>query len=273
LNFNRFDLRKLANTSSSSFGRAGPDAITLLGEMLAAEMPQLNGAIALIDSPRWPRDLDYSNPEVLVPADSKTGREIDTALRALVSKLSGAGPNSALHSLSMFPTPPMRYFGAHLKVPACKPHLRILGHVLFGDVLQRDFGPASGGVFTRFMIAGFATYRALQAIGAAPYECYPDLQFRLWRGGRPLVAKNSDRGKDAALKSRTRIVSALARELDVLGTREIQTIDEADAAVLALSVVAARERGAILVLHNAAEGSFMVALDELYAKHIKQNPG
>jgi hypothetical protein len=46
-------------------------------------------------------------------------------------------------------------------------------------------------------------------------------------------------------------------------------MDEADAAILAMSVAAARCYGATLILANAWEGSFMVALDEPEAEHLQ----
>jgi hypothetical protein len=170
----------------------------------------------------------------------------------------------------MYPTPPMRYFGAHLNGDRCKPHLRLLGQALFGSALNQDYGPASGGIFTRFMIAGFATYRALQSIAAAVFECYPDLQFKLWRGGEQLSSKNSAGGRSAAFASRIRVLSALARKLAVSGCSEIRRMDEADAAVLALSTVAAQRWGATLVVENTSEGSFIVAVDDPHIRYLQK---
>jgi hypothetical protein len=120
------------------------------------------------------------------------------------------------------------------------------------------------------MIAGFATYRALEAMAAEVYECYPDLQFRLWCRRQQLFPKNSASGRSAALASRIRVLSGLARQLDVSGFAQIQRMDEADAAILVLSTVAAQRNGATLIVGNAREGSFIVALDEVQAQHLQQ---
>lgn len=163
----------------------------------------------------------------------------------------------------------MSYFGAQLNISTCKPHLRSLGQALFGSALDRDYGPPSGGTFTRFMIAGFASYRALDTVADELYECYPDLQFRLWRGGQILSSKNSAAGRRVALDSRVRILSALASRLGLDRFPQIRRMDEADAAILALSTAAAQSCGALLVLQNAFEGKFMVALDGSEAQRLQ----
>ena len=173
----------------------------------------------------------------------------------------------------MFPTPPMAYFGAQLNAATCKPHLRSLGQTLFGDALTRDHGPPSGGIFTRFMIAGFATYRALDTVAGELYECYPDLQFRLWCGGQLLSSKNSAGGRRAALESRVRVLSTLVSRLGVYQFPQIRRIDQADAAIMALSAAAAQSEGALMVVQNAYEGRFMVALDgRLHQRLLEATP-
>jgi hypothetical protein len=169
----------------------------------------------------------------------------------------------------MFPTPQMSYFGAQLKVATCKPHLRSLGQALFGNILNRDYGVPSGGSFTRFMIAGFATYRALDGVAYKLYEGYPDLQFRLWSDGQVLCSKNSTTGRRAALESRVSILSTLVSRLGIRRFPQIQRIDEADAAILALSIPAAQSYGALLSVHNTCEGEFMVALNGAHAKRFQ----
>jgi len=255
--------------------------------------------MVLVDSPRWPSDLDWSKAGsedrlsrneqprltaasrremtlrgkhgsgVAAATNSQRGRKIDAGLRALVFTLRRLDADSTLTPLSMFPTPPMRYFDAHLNIASCKPHLRLLGRELFGEALNRDHGPASGGIFTRFMIAGFATFRALQTIASEVYECYPDLQFKLWCRGQRLSSKNSAKGRKAALASRVRVLSVLARELGIHGI-QVQRMDEADAAILALSTIAAQRHGATLILQTASEGSFMVAMDRPEAQRLQQ---
>ena len=310
LSLTRVNLRDIGSAPAGN--SLDTNAIALLGARLADDVPELRGAIVLVDSPRWPSDLDWSKttsgdrcgrsakprpgaagkgPEqsrmetslpngpqgpvggthkagMVAITHSQRGREIDVGLRALVRILRKLDTNSTLTTLSMFPTPPMRYFGAHLNTATCKPHLRMLGQALFGKVLNRDYGPASGGIFTRFMITGFATYRALEAIGAEVYESYPDLQFRLWCRRHRIFSKK--KGRTGALASRIRVLSALARRLDVSGSRQVQRLDEADAAILALSIIAARQYGAIFILENPYEGRFMVALDEPEALRFQQ---
>jgi hypothetical protein len=108
------------------------------------------------------------------------------------------------------------------------------------------------------MVAGFATYRALESLGAEVYESYPDLQFRLWSGRDILTSKK--KGPAAALDSRVRVLTGLTRRLGV-NSQPIRRLDEADAAILALSVVAARRYGGVFILDNSYEGRFAVALD------------
>lgn len=256
--------------------------------MLTESVPELYGARVLVDSPRWPRDLNWSkagadqwsNTAQLcfrsvdsAPASrgSARGREIDASLRALVGALRALDANSTLKSISMFPTPPMSYFGAQLKVGTCKPHLRALGQALFGNALDHDYGPASGGIFTRFMIAGFATYRALDTVADELYESYPDLQFRLWCGGKSLSSKNSTEGRRSALDSRLCVLSTLGRKLDIDRFPQIGRVDEADAAIMALSVAAAQRYGASLTVGNAYEGKFMVALDGAETQRLQSS--
>ena len=66
------------------------------------------------------------------------------------------------------------------------------------------------------------------------------------------------------------MLSALARRLGVSGFRQIRRLDEADAAILALSVIAARKHGETLIFENSREGRFMVALDEPEAQRLEE---
>jgi len=256
-------------------------AIASLSAMLVSKAPELRGATVLVDSPRLPRDMHWSQAtgreshrreqvravdKTGAPAvkDCPHGREIDAGLHTLVRMVRQQGANATARSLLMFPTPPMSYFDAQLNATNCKPHLRILGQALFGDALIRNSSPASsGGVFTRFMVTGFAAYRALEAIGAEVYESYPDLIFRLWCRSQALCSKKNSRS--AALASRISVLASLARRIRVSGVRQIRRLDEADAAVLALTTIAARESGMTLVFEHPGEGRFMVPLDEAEA--------
>jgi hypothetical protein len=108
------------------------------------------------------------------------------------------------------------------------------------------------------MIAGFAAYRALSALGVDSYESYPDLQFRLWSAEKELPSKTS---KASALGARQRILERLMGRLELVGVSGFPTLDAADAAILALSVIAASREGAVLAVDVSAEGRFIVALD------------
>ena len=200
-----------------------------------------------------------------------SGREIDTALRDLVLSLRSSNAVAALPPLSLFPTPTMAYFGAHLNLATCKPHLRSLGQALFGNALNRDYGPASGGIFTRFMIAGFATYRALYGVATRVYESYPELQFGLWDSHQQLLSKNSPCGVAAARESRIAILSGLAERLQIKQPLHIRRMDEADAAILALSTAAACRHNTTFVVQNCREGSFLLGLDPSYAEKLPLN--
>ncbi len=135
----------------------------------------------------------------------------------------------------MFPTPRIDYFVGQLNRDGCKPHLRAFGDALFASAIAEKH-EAKGGTFTRFMLTGFATYRALAMLGIESYEGYPDLQFRLWNGNRPLPSKSS--GKSIAVAERRQVLKRLAKGLRCSGFEGIATIDEADASILALSGLA-----------------------------------
>ncbi|MGH7916582.1 MAG: hypothetical protein ACREQE_03865 [Candidatus Binataceae bacterium] len=213
--------------------------------------------IALVDSPRWPRDLDCSFPGVRRREAGIRGRHIDAVLRALTAYLATRDTFRHMERLSMFPTPPLAYFTRCLG-EGCKPHLRALGRELFATELTIDSAPVWGGaIFTRFMLAGFAVYRALELCRIEAFEAYPDLQFRL--RSPALVSKK--RTADA-LASRQALIARLAAAHGIEGAGTIRTLDQADAAILALSALAARRSGAFLSLEDPGEGRFGLALDD-----------
>jgi hypothetical protein len=176
-------------------------------------------------------------------------------------RVGGARP--ALTPLSLFPTPPIAHFAVHLSAPGCKPHLAALGAEMFGRMLARDSDAPAGAIFTRFMLVGFAAYRALAMCGAAAWESYPDLAFRLWSRVPRLPPKGQ---RAAAIAARRRTILYLARVLDCGGCGTINRYDALDAAALALTVDAARQRGMVLALTDAAEGRFMIGLDAREAR-------
>jgi Protein of unknown function (DUF429) len=260
----RLDLREFA-AELPDVAPATSNPIERLAARLISALPELRRAVVMVDSPRWPRDLNRSRPNQ--KPRERAARLLDSALRTLANNLRELGANPALSPLSMFPTPPMRYFGSHLNSTTCKRHLQCLGRALFGHALDAEFGPAAGGIFTRFMVAGFATYRALELLSVDAYEAYPDLQFRLWSSNSALPPKASGQ-RPTALTARLRVVKQLARTMDIAEYGMIHRLDEADAAVLVLSAAAARHRGAIIVLEHPREGQFAVALSAADAARL-----
>jgi hypothetical protein len=263
LNLSRVDLRGI-HASRDAPG----SAIGELARRIAKTAPQLNrGAVAIIDSPRWPRDLDWSeaaiNENPRPGASRITGREIDASLQNIVRRLRAAGATAL--KLSMFPTPKMAYFAGQLHAPSCKSHLLALGRELFPSVSGSTASPV-GGSFTRFMLSGFAAYRALTACGVTCYEGYPDLQFRLWLLDRDpesvanLPSKMGKVSRAVALDARRRVATALATRLRIRGAKEIRTLDQADAAVMALSGAATRREACGLLLAHPSEGSFWLTI-------------
>ena len=262
----RVGLREIAGGTEANPCAPSSGAVAQLARLIAAAAPSLeHRAVALVDSPRWPCDLDWSANGVKPRSGHAGGREIDAALRAIVKQLRALGGRPRLTPLSMFPTPRFDYFRARIMAAACKPHLRAMGRELFGAALRGNFGALTGGTFTRFMISGFATYRALAAIGVETYEGYPDLQFRLWAGRAELPPK---RNRGAALRARRRIVRRMADALGISCGDRIDTLDAADAAMLALSAATARRDGRVVVVENCAEGRFLVALDHADARGL-----
>ena len=119
--------------------------------------------------------------------------------------------------LAMFPTPRYDYFARWARDPRCKPHLSAIATELFGELLDewRRARPRRGGgaIFTRFMLAGFATYRALERLGVPAFESYPDLQLRLSSPSQSTQTLPPKRRHAEALAARRRIVASLAARL------------------------------------------------------------
>jgi hypothetical protein len=265
----RVRLARVALVGIEHGGANGASAICELRRRMLAGAPELgtSDAIALIDSPRWPRDLDLaaSGTNDIPP---QRGREIDASLRAMVKQLELRKRDGGLFRLSLFPTPQFEFFAACVSDPRCKPHLAAIGRELFGaasDRIQAGPAPVGGRIFTRFMIAGFAAYRGIDGLGAESYEAYPDLAFRLWASGVALLPKSAGR---AAFDARVQINRRLAEELGCEGASEVRTLDEADAAILALSAARARRVGQIGLIEAAREGRFALAMD---SEHVRRS--
>jgi hypothetical protein len=158
-------------------GEAGV-AIPELQRRLLAVAPELDakGAVVLIDSPRWPRNLPPRWPREPDPATAavddhgpvmrgagsdlqrgsddlrhgparpSTGRAIDTVLRAIVRGLALKKRGGAPYRLALFPTPEVEFFAACARDPRCKPHLAAIACELFGPALSRKvFGLTPAG--------------------------------------------------------------------------------------------------------------------------------
>ena len=224
-------------------------------------MPGVDAHVrVLVDSPRWPRDLDWSNPsDKRDPAPCE--REIDVELKRIFPLLMGAPDDKPYKPrLAMFPTPRYDYFTQWADALAAKPHLSAIAKELFGALSNGNVGgPIHGGTFTRFMLAGFATYRALERMGIDAFEAYPDLQLRL---SSPLTALPPKKRHARALNARRDIVASLARDLDLPGAPMPRTLDEADAAAMALAAARSARKGKLWTVSHPCEGRFMLALDD-----------
>jgi hypothetical protein len=251
-----------------------------LAQRIKDAAPELDArATALVDSPRWPRDLDWSrgtHRRDPVPR----GREVDAVLRQIFRTLVTLPASKAvpavkvrMSGLSMFPTPRYDYFSRCARDPRCKPHLSAIAGELFGALLPdelngddrdaRESAPSGGAIFTRFMLAGFASYRALELLGVQAFESYPDLQLRLSSPSTELPPKGR---RAEALAARRRIVASLAARLRLRDKPVPATLDQADAATLALAAAVCARHGALWVISNPYEGRFMLALEARQAR-------
>jgi hypothetical protein len=243
------------------------DPLARLADAIVSAAPILRraGAVALIDSPRWPRDLDLSAsglaPKGRCHRDHPPGRLIDAQLHQVVRAIRAGSLSRPVLGLWMFPTPASEYFARCAAAPRCPPHLAGLARALFGGPAAARFSapaPSGGQTFTRFMLTGFAAFRALEAAGVASFESYPDLVYRLWTREPRLAAKH--RGKSQALAARSMIVRAIASELRLEVGAQLDGLDRADAAMLALGAAAAARDGAIALIGVPCEGRFALPL-------------
>ncbi len=246
LSYHRVPLRGIASPAVDAIAHRIADAIG----------SDLRGAVALIDSPRTPRDLDCSGSSMLLRGDVPDGRIIDASLRTLLRERF----NGAMRPLSMFPTPLASYFAGCIARRDCKPHLRAIAEELLPSILapRSDLadGKIAGGTFTRFMLAGFAAFPALEKLGVRVFEAYPDLQMRLWSDGVPVPPK---RLRGEAIRTRQKICARLAETVGIANFATPQNLDEADAAILGLSAAASASSRSLIELHCPPEGRFAVA--------------
>jgi hypothetical protein len=235
------------------------DPLEILRKRLLACCPDAGlRFLALIDSPRWPRDLDCSQPAIARRDPVPTGRTLDGVLRQMLR----ASPRHSAMRLSMFPTPPLQYFRQCARNPACKPHLRSVYHRLFesepAQSIPRHLTDAvesgRGGNFTRFMLAGFIAFAAWDSLDVRTLEAYPDLQFRLWSDNR-LAPKGA--GK-RALMARVAINRRLRTMLGIAPFPLPANLDQADAEILASSAMLAAKQRSLRFLEHPAEGRFLL---------------
>lgn len=247
-------------------GLNGGACATLAGRIKEV-VPGVDAHVSvLVDSPRWPRDLDWSNPsDKRDPAPRE--REIDVELKRIFSLLMGAPDGKPYKpGLAMFPTPRYDYFTQWADAVAGKPHLSAIAKELFGALSNGNAcGPIHGGTFTRFMLAGFATYRALEGLGIDAFESYPDLQLRL---SSPSALPPKKRHAQA-LNARRDIVASLAKDLDFPGAPVLRTLDEADAAAMALAAARSACEDKLWAVSHPCEGRFMLALDEAQTRRLQ----
>ncbi|MGH7949352.1 MAG: DUF429 domain-containing protein [Candidatus Binataceae bacterium] len=233
-----------------------------LARLFTRDVPELTrGSVALIDSPRLPRDLDLAVAMRARRTCVPSSRLLDARLRELLKTHAAAGGRAV--ALSLFPTPQVDYFARCARSASCKPHLVAIARELLGPFVSsatRATAPAlsGGAIFTRFMLAGFVCYPALASGGVEPFESYPTLVFKLWSADGTVPAKH--RGHDA-LDARRAILERLRQVVGVRSPLAVSTFDQADAAVLALAAAAASKAHSLVVLAHPAEGRFAVPLE------------
>lgn len=108
------------------------------------------------------------------------------------------------------------------------------------------------------MLSGFAAFRALERLRARTFESYPHLAFTLHKtADEPLPSKSERR---AALCARIGIVGRLAHEAGIREMPEIATLDQADAAVLAITAAQGAKWRGLFRVSAPQEGAFLLAV-------------
>jgi hypothetical protein len=192
-------------------------------------------------------------------------RSIDAALYSLTHELNCNPARERKIRLSLFPSRPLNYFTACMMHPYCKPHLAALGTSMFGhlNITTNGMTPlklTGGALFTRFMIAGFAAYFALDRIGIETFEGYPYLAFSMWLDAKEELPPKGRRS--AALEARREILRRIAKARAGLRMPAPANLDQADAAILGLTVASASlTLGSTFQISQPAEGRFLLALD------------
>jgi hypothetical protein len=249
LRFARIDLQQ-----SSS------DPIGNLARSIARTIPRLGrDAIVLVDSPRNPRGWDRRSGKAIWPAPRR--RAIDAALHEIVRAIRRRRGAADGVRLSMFPTPEIAYFIRCAADPRCKPHLaafaREVLHIEATAHNPRMHRGGRGWLFTRFMLSGFAAFAALERLSVCAFESYPYLCFALHKTCDERLQPKSVRDARA---QRARILARLAREGGMVEIPPIESLDQADAAVLALTGAIAAETGGLYCVAATGEGRFLLPI-------------
>ena len=224
--------------------------IAQIVERISESFPELGpGAVALVDSPCAP----------CVSGSESRQRDLDLMLRRALAAINRARSPAEYVRLSLFPTPAADYFARCASAATCKPHLiRIARELRLTARGTMSVPRGRGWLFTRFMLAGFATHRALQQLGVDTFESYPYLVFALWKGASERLPPKSDRR--AASNARRAILARLTRSCR-LTAPVAKSLDEADAAVLAVTAhLSANGRGGALAFDSHMHGRFLLAL-------------
>jgi len=163
----------------------------------------------------------------------------------------------------MFPTPPLAYFEQCAADSGCKPHLAAIAREVLEvspPTIRDDQRSRKGGwLFTRFMLAGFALYRALKLTGVESFESYPYLAFSMWKNPKESLPPKSDRD---ALLSRKRILKRIGERNRMVDLPEPATLDQADAAVLAVTAaVSALSCDHVSIVSGPMGGEFMIPMN------------
>jgi hypothetical protein len=202
--------------------------------------------------------------------DPACERAIDSCLRAMVARINADRTRTNRIVLAMFPTPTRETFAEFAAALDCKSHLRCFARALFGRRIEADSVASigAGRIFTRFMLAGFATHHALKSLGVDSFEGYPYLAFCLWKRPGVRLPPKRDRG---ALAARLRILDKMALEAGFRISAPPASIDLVDAGALAMGAAAARASGSILSVSHPAEGRLLLTLPQSFAK-LTQSP-
>ncbi len=169
-------------------------------------------------------------------------------------------------SFSLYPTPDISYFEDGSIYDTRKPYLRSIAREVLGlDPHPGRRRPGGGRVFTRFMLVGFAAYRAAQSLGLDAVEGFPHLAFAMWlEAGEILPLKRHPPSAFDARRAITeRLASTMGMRIQWDESRPMRRrIDQADAAVLALTAAIGRESGGLYSVGAAGEGRFLLPVSQ-----------